>query len=70
MTKVLRKGQGKKHYTQHEMDNALSRLVMELQVAGAEVLRDEFGFSQEQVSEWVEKVLARAEANRETNQEK
>jgi hypothetical protein len=45
-------------------DGRLSALAIELGLAGLQVLREEFAFSEEQATEWLEKMLARAKVNR------
>ena len=45
-------------------DRRLANLAMELGVAGAQVLTEDFGFTQEQAHNWFDKMLARATANR------
>lgn len=42
----------------------MANLAMELGVAGAQILVEEFGFSQAQCQAWFDKMLARAQANR------
>lgn len=46
----------------------LSNLAMELTLAGGQVLREDFDFSQTQVNVWLEKTLIRAQQNREDGQ--
>jgi hypothetical protein len=45
-------------------DDRLSALSIELGLAGIQVLREEFGFTEAQTAEWLEKMLARAKVNR------
>jgi len=42
----------------------LSALAIELGLAGVQVLREEFSFTEAQATEWLEKMLARAKVNR------
>lgn len=42
----------------------LSNLAMELTLAGGQVLREDFGFDEQQVNLWLDKMLARARTNR------
>lgn len=51
--------------TQQVKDNRLAVLAQELAIAGSETLRDHFGFTQEQVNDWLGKTLERAKRNRE-----
>ena len=42
----------------------LSNVSIELTLAAGQVLREHFGFDENQVNEWFDKTLARAKANR------
>lgn len=50
--------------TKNNDDDRLSALAIELGLAGLQVLREEFAFSEEQAAEWLEKMIARARVNR------
>ena len=45
-------------------DQRLATLAVELGLAGAQVLREEFGFDEARANEWLQKVIARAQSNR------
>lgn len=45
----------------------LSNLAIELTLAGGQVLREDFGFDENQVNLWLDKMLIRAQKNRESN---
>lgn len=51
--------------TQQVVDDRLAVLAQELAIAGSEVLRDHFGFTPEQVNDWLGKTLEQAKRNRE-----
>ena len=45
-------------------DERLGLLAVELGLAGGEVLQQDFGFTPEQVADWMDKMLNRAKVNR------
>jgi hypothetical protein len=49
---------------QNNDDGRLSALAIDLGLAGIQVLREEFGFTEAQTAEWLEKMIARAGVNR------
>ena len=55
---------GKLFGKQSEQDDRLAILAVELGLAGGEVLRRDFGFTEEQVTRWLDAMLDRAKTNR------
>lgn len=45
-------------------DSRLATMVIELGLAGVQVLREEYGFDEARANEWLEKMVTRAQANR------
>lgn len=45
-------------------DDRLAILAVELGLAGAEVLQEDFGFTQEQTAKWLDVMLSKAKTNR------
>lgn len=56
--------------TPSAIDQRLGVLAQELAYAGAQVLREQFGFSEEQATAWVDAMLKQAKANREIDTKK
>jgi hypothetical protein len=51
--------------TRHQADNKrMAVLATELAMAGAQVLQEDFGFNEQMTNTWIQKMVARAEANR------
>lgn len=50
--------------TRPKQDDRLALLAVELGIAGAQVLQDDFGFTQKQAAEWLDKMLDKAKVNR------
>lgn len=48
-------------------DDRLAILAVELGLAGGEILREDFGFTEAQVALWLDKMLTRAKVNRVTS---
>lgn len=58
------KNKNKQLLANHLHDTAKTVSAMQaVLVAGGEILRDEFGFTQEQMNDWVTKTVAKARAN-------
>jgi len=55
---------GKSSGQKSQTDARLGALAVELGLAGVQVLREEFGFDETRANEWLEKMIARAQANR------
>lgn len=47
-----------------KVDDRLPILAVELGLAGGEVLRRDFGFTEEQVTQWLDAMLTQAKVNR------
>lgn len=50
--------------TKPAKDDRLATLAVELGLAGAQVLQEEFGFTQKQATIWLDKMLDKAKVNR------
>ena len=48
-----------------EIRQLLGQVAIEMTIAGGQVLREEFGFTQEQTKRWIELTTERAKKNRE-----
>jgi hypothetical protein len=51
-------------YTQRGVNQLLGNAVIEIGMAGGQVLREHFGFTGDQVSEWLKLTIEQAKANR------
>jgi hypothetical protein len=51
--------------TRAQVDQLLGNVATEMALAGGQVLRDQFGFSSDQIKTWLDATTARAQKNRE-----
>lgn len=55
-----------KNMNKPKTDDRLAILAVELGLAGAQVLQEDFGFTTQMTAAWLDKMLDKAKANRET----
>lgn len=55
----------KRTFDEDQVHRLVANVGIELTIAGAEVLREQFGFSPEMIDRWMKATTARAKANRE-----
>lgn len=51
--------------TRAQVDQLLGNVAVEMAIAGGQVLREQFGFTAEQLKVWMDAMTARAKKNRE-----